>query len=336
MISADLRDPLLRRQSVPVPLFPQGAFTPLSSYTGGTLLSSSLLAPVRQDPAPQGISLRDEVEVFQQRQQLNSFLEKQRIVTNAAIGPAEAAIAAQSALSGSASSSIPLPNARLSGLGESNRIFIAELAFRERLASQELTLASQRYLAKQHSLLNFVQQQERQAVSNLAAKAGFGNLQPRSAVLGPSLSENNSRAALALAPRDTGNLPRDNLEGANIPKGHTAKMNPLDVCAGKGRGSHESRPGNQLYKHLIMKYRTTYINEELRAKQRADLITNIMLAIQHKGAWFVEPDAPGSEAGVYMTMDRVRKKVSDDFKRAIRRLREPKHQERLAKGNSKS
>ena len=117
-----------------------------------------------------------------------------------------------------------------------------------------------------------------------------------------------------------------------LPTGRCTKLNPMDVYLGRGRGSHEGRCGNRMYKRLIMKYRDMYVNSGLSSKQKAGVISAVVLAMRHKGGWFVEPDGPNSQSGTYLGREKARKKISDDFKRTLRKRRAVKPDKTTKKG----
>lgn len=92
-----------------------------------------------------------------------------------------------------------------------------------------------------------------------------------------------------------------------------------DVVCEKGRGDHERWAGNMLYRFLINNNKDSY--NDLTPMKRSSIIGKIIDTIKEKGGWFVQYDekmgkwAPLSE-------EKVRKKVSDDLRREIRRRRE--------------
>eukprot|EP00934_Nitzschia_sp_Nitz4_P000554 Nitzschia sp. Nitz4//scaffold87_size112219//20130//20816//NITZ4_004064-RA/size112219-processed-gene-0.19-mRNA-1//-1//CDS//3329559339//554//frame0 len=107
----------------------------------------------------------------------------------------------------------------------------------------------------------------------------------------------------------------------STPVGNTGpRMKDMDVSCDKGRGSHERRQGNQLYKLLIDLYKSRYVT--LMSANRPLIITQIMDQIKAEGGWFVEPHSRGQLSGVYMSEEKARKKISDDLTRAARRPRE--------------
>ncbi|OEU14856.1 hypothetical protein FRACYDRAFT_241413 [Fragilariopsis cylindrus CCMP1102] len=100
----------------------------------------------------------------------------------------------------------------------------------------------------------------------------------------------------------------------------TAPTSPEhDVVCEKGRGDHERWPGNKLYRHLINVNKETY--NDLAPIERSNIIGSIIGAIQEKDGWFVShSDSTGNWAK--LTEEKVRKKVSDDLRREVRRRRE--------------
>ena len=96
-------------------------------------------------------------------------------------------------------------------------------------------------------------------------------------------------------------------------------LNEHDVVCEKGRGDHERWPGNKLYRHLINVNKETY--NDLAPIERSNIIGKIIGAIQEKDGWFVHhSEATGNWAK--LTEEKVRKKVSDDLRREVRRRRE--------------
>jgi len=96
-------------------------------------------------------------------------------------------------------------------------------------------------------------------------------------------------------------------------------LNEHDVVCEKGRGDHERWPGNKLYRHLINVNKETY--NELAPIERSNIIGKIISTIQEKDGWFVShSEASGNWAR--LTEEKVRKKVSDDLRREVRRQRE--------------
>jgi hypothetical protein len=97
------------------------------------------------------------------------------------------------------------------------------------------------------------------------------------------------------------------------------ELNDHDVVCEKGRGDHERWPGNKLYRHLINVHKETY--NDLPPIERSNIIGTIINAIQEKDGWFVHhSEATGKWAK--LTEEKVRKKVSDDLRREVRRRRE--------------
>mmetsp|Transcript_17794 Transcript_17794/g.31112 ORF Transcript_17794/g.31112 Transcript_17794/m.31112 type:complete len:524 (+) Transcript_17794:105-1676(+) len=96
-------------------------------------------------------------------------------------------------------------------------------------------------------------------------------------------------------------------------------LNEHDVVCEKGRGDHERWPGNKLYRHLINVNKETY--NDLPPIERSNIIGKIINSIQEKDGWFVHHnEATGSWSK--LTEEKVRKKVSDDLRREVRRRRE--------------
>lgn len=99
----------------------------------------------------------------------------------------------------------------------------------------------------------------------------------------------------------------------------TKDLNEHDVVCEKGRGDHERWPGNKLYRHLINVYKETY--NELPPIERSSIIGKIITAIQEKAGWFVH-HSDETTTWARLSEEKVRKKVSDDLRREIRRRRE--------------
>lgn len=96
-------------------------------------------------------------------------------------------------------------------------------------------------------------------------------------------------------------------------------LNEHDVVCEKGRGDHERWPGNKLYRHLINVNKESY--NDLAPIERSNIIGSIINTIQEKDGWFVNhSDQTGKWAR--LTEEKVRKKVSDDLRREVRRRRE--------------
>lgn len=96
-------------------------------------------------------------------------------------------------------------------------------------------------------------------------------------------------------------------------------LNDHDVVCEKGRGDHERWPGNKLYRHLINVNKETY--NDLAPIERSNIIGTIINTIQEKDGWFVNHSEPNGK-WVRLTEEKVRKKVSDDLRREVRRRRE--------------
>ncbi|KAL3918394.1 MAG: hypothetical protein SGILL_004256 [Bacillariaceae sp.] len=92
-----------------------------------------------------------------------------------------------------------------------------------------------------------------------------------------------------------------------------------DVVCEKGRGDHERWPGNKLYRHLINVHKETY--NDLAPIERSNVIGKIISTIQEKDGWFVH-NSETSGTWARLTEEKVRKKVSDDLRREVRRRRE--------------
>lgn len=99
----------------------------------------------------------------------------------------------------------------------------------------------------------------------------------------------------------------------------TKDLKEHDVVCEKGRGEHERWPGNKLYRHLINLHKETYNDQP--PVERSSIIGKIITAIQEKEGWFVQTsDRDGT--WTKLSEEKVRKKVSDDLRREIRRRRE--------------
>jgi hypothetical protein len=97
------------------------------------------------------------------------------------------------------------------------------------------------------------------------------------------------------------------------------ELNEHDVVCEKGRGDHERWPGNKLYRHLISVHKKTY--NDLAPIERSNVIGKIVNTIQDKDGWFVNNNEVTGQ-WVRLTEEKVRKKVSDDLRREVRRRRE--------------
>lgn len=102
--------------------------------------------------------------------------------------------------------------------------------------------------------------------------------------------------------------------GSGIPE-----LREHDVVCEKGRGDHERWPGNKLYRSLINKYKDEY--NDLTPVERSDIIGNISTTIRGKNGWFVQRDETTGK-WCELSEEKVRKKVSDDLRREVRRRRE--------------
>lgn len=98
-----------------------------------------------------------------------------------------------------------------------------------------------------------------------------------------------------------------------------ANFREHDVVVEKGRGSHERFSGNILYRSLIQIHKQSY--NDLGAVDRSKVIGLIIDAIKEKDGWFVTVGEEGGER-VPLAEEKVRKKVSDDLRREVRRQRE--------------
>jgi hypothetical protein len=92
-----------------------------------------------------------------------------------------------------------------------------------------------------------------------------------------------------------------------------------DVVCEKGRGDHERWPGNKLYRYLINLNKESY--NDLAPMARSASIGKIISTIKDKNGWFVQRDDKSGEWGE-LSDEKVRKKVSDDLRREVRRRRE--------------
>lgn len=92
-----------------------------------------------------------------------------------------------------------------------------------------------------------------------------------------------------------------------------------DVVCEKGRGDHERWAGNQLYRFLINTNKERY--NELTPMERSAIIGKIIKTIKEKEGWFVQHDET-SGTWAQLSEEKVRKKVSDDLRREVRRRRE--------------
>jgi hypothetical protein len=92
-----------------------------------------------------------------------------------------------------------------------------------------------------------------------------------------------------------------------------------DVVCEKGRGDHERWSGNKLYRYLINVHKESY--NDLTPMERSSIIGQIIGTIKDKCGWFVQHD---EQLGRWTELneEKVRKKVSDDLRREVRRKRE--------------
>jgi hypothetical protein len=92
-----------------------------------------------------------------------------------------------------------------------------------------------------------------------------------------------------------------------------------DVVCEKGRGDHERWPGNKLYRRMINLHKESY--NDLAPIERSNVIGQIINCIQEKEGWFVNhSETTGTWSK--LSEEKVRKKVSDDLRREVRRRRE--------------
>ena len=99
----------------------------------------------------------------------------------------------------------------------------------------------------------------------------------------------------------------------------SGNLREYDVVCEKGRGDHERWSGNKLYRHLINVHKEKY--NDLTPMQRSSTIGNITDTIKEKGGWFVQHDEKQGK-WAELSEEKVRKKVSDDLRREVRRRRE--------------
>lgn len=118
--------------------------------------------------------------------------------------------------------------------------------------------------------------------------------------------------------------PQAEIKGAEPPTmtvngSEAPELREHDVVCEKGRGDHERWPGNKLYRSLINKFKDSY--NDLAPVERSGIIGKISNTIKDKSGWFVQRD---EESGKWceLTEEKVRKKVSDDLRREVRRRRE--------------
>ena len=92
-----------------------------------------------------------------------------------------------------------------------------------------------------------------------------------------------------------------------------------DVVCEKGRGDHERWPGNKLYRHLVKINKESY--NDRTPMERSEVIGKIIATVREKHGWFVTLD---EDTGKWTDLneEKVRKKVSDDLRREVRRRRE--------------
>ncbi|KAL3940387.1 MAG: hypothetical protein SGBAC_005063 [Bacillariaceae sp.] len=92
-----------------------------------------------------------------------------------------------------------------------------------------------------------------------------------------------------------------------------------DVVCEKGRGDHERWAGNRLYRFLINSHKESY--NDRTPMERSSIIGEIINTIKGKGGWFVQNDESVGQL-LRLSEEKVRKKVSDDLRREVRRRRE--------------
>ena len=109
-------------------------------------------------------------------------------------------------------------------------------------------------------------------------------------------------------------IPNVSSDGSDIPE-----LREHDVVCEKGRGDHERWPGNKLYRSLITEFKDRY--NDLTPVERSGIIGSISSTIRGKNGWFVQRDEMTGKWGE-LTEEKVRKKVSDDLRREVRRRRE--------------
>jgi hypothetical protein len=101
-----------------------------------------------------------------------------------------------------------------------------------------------------------------------------------------------------------------------------ADIRENDVVCEKGRGHHEKWPGNKRYRYLVTVNKESYNNNDLTLMERSEVIGKIITTIQDKSGWFVQLDEEsGGQCWTRISEDKVRRKVSDDLRRAGRRDR---------------
>jgi len=99
----------------------------------------------------------------------------------------------------------------------------------------------------------------------------------------------------------------------------STELQEHDVVCEKGRGDHERWAGNRLYRFLINSHKESY--GDLTPMERSGVIGEIISTIKGKGGWFVQNDESLGRL-VRLSEEKVRKKVSDDLRREVRRRRE--------------
>lgn len=109
-------------------------------------------------------------------------------------------------------------------------------------------------------------------------------------------------------------------EGTKSTDGNSLpELREHDVVCEKGRGDHERWPGNRLYRSLINNFKDSY--NDLAPVERSGIIGTIASTIKDKNGWFVQRD-DNTGKWTELSEEKVRKKVSDDLRREVRRRRE--------------
>ena len=145
---------------------------------------------------------------------------------------------------------------------------------------------------------------------------------PTSACAAPSPVTTKSKSNINSNSNSNNNSTNNNTKSLTVTvngNDRSKDLNEHDVVCEKGRGDHERWPGNKLYRHLINVNKETY--NDLAPIERSNIIGKIIGTIQEKDGWFVHhSEASGKWAK--LTEEKVRKKVSDDLRREVRRRRE--------------
>jgi len=108
-------------------------------------------------------------------------------------------------------------------------------------------------------------------------------------------------------------------EKPKVMTGSTGGLVEHDVVCEKGRGDHERWAGNMLYRFLVNENKESY--NDFTPMERSQIIGKIIGTIKSKGGWFVQHDESQSKWD-RLSEEKVRKKVSDDLRREVRRRRE--------------